>query len=626
MASRLERLVKHVGEENLPPKLAQATQPEVTDGPTEENPINKLQSVEDFAQQHDDSNEWWNATPQLPQPPPKQPQTKPAAVPFTSNNGGLKFSSDTAKGAPAPLGLPFTPTGAVFKFCYKFVRKELTQRIASAFFDESKIQNREWDVYYIWSDHFASSKPLTFVPEEQLLTLVDEINQHFPDAKITISDELREDGLAINFDEFSEYPDLRPRYLGHSTSRAQLEYWTDEIGITMPTKSAMAVPERTLEAFRAKMELASEIQKNKTKAAKKRRQEETVVKRQDMVRMSLRVQRYLGLMTKAEDSLMPNISTLSITPVDVTKACAHGFDSDVIFIAIDCEAYERSPRVITEVGVATLDTRDLHGMAPGTETGTAWQQYIRARHFRIAEYKNYTNSEFVSGCPDRFEFGKSEFVGKDLISKKLAECFKQPYSGSAGSSMSEERRTIVFVGHNVSQDISYLRQIGFSLSNYGNVIIDNIDTAQMFRAYCKEPEARSLGTMLNYFDLQGWYLHNAGNDAVYTLWAMLAICVKTAAERGTDAAAAREAQVLEKKRAEAIERAQERVNDELQGWEVDDDGGVPVPPADAKPIFGPPRKENQVEGHRGLFTSGGAPLDVREAAGTAEGTALLYLD
>jgi len=30
---------------------------------------------------------------------------------------------------------------------------------------------------------------------------------------------------------------------------------------------------------------------------------------------------------------------------------------------------------------------------------------IRARHFRINEYKHVHNTDFVHGCADRFEFG-----------------------------------------------------------------------------------------------------------------------------------------------------------------------------------------------------------------------------
>ena len=151
--------------------------------------------------------------------------------------------------------------------------------------------------HYIWSDYFPTSKPVTLVPEYQLLALIDEINEAFPNAKITITDDLREEGLVINFDDCRH--ELRPRFLGHSTSRAQQDYWTNHLPLPIQVGGSMA--DRSLDAWKAKMELAIEIARNKTKAAKSKRQGEAVAKRQDMVRNSLRVQRYLGLMPKGNN-------------------------------------------------------------------------------------------------------------------------------------------------------------------------------------------------------------------------------------------------------------------------------------------------------------------------------------
>jgi hypothetical protein len=278
----------------------------------------------------------------------------------------------------------------------------------------------------------------------------------------------------------------------------------------------------------------------------------------------------------------------------------HPFDSDVIFIAVDLEAYERNTNLITEIGVAVLDTRDLKCLAPGP-AGSEWQKAIRARHLRVAEYVHLKNKDFVEGCPENFEFGKTEFVGKDKLPQTIASCFKFPYCDSTNkataNSNGEEKRNIVLVGHDIGQDIKFLQQCGYSVANCGNMI-DTIDTVALFRTYTKDPNARSLGNLLYHFDLEGWHLHNAGNDAVYTLWAMLAICVQEASERGTDKAQERFDEALEKRTEVAVQQAKERVLDETEGWE---DGGVPV----NKPMFGPPRP-----GEPQLFTMGGAILDV----------------
>lgn len=87
------------------------------------------------------------------------------------------------------------------------------------------------------------------------------------------------------------------------------------------------------------------------------------------------------------------------------------------------------------------------------------------------------------------------------------------------------KRNIVFVGHDVGADIAYLRQLGYDPSNLSN-LVDTVDSATMYRFLRREPNPRSLGSILAELDITGWNLHNAGNDAVYTMQAMLAIALR----------------------------------------------------------------------------------------------------
>lgn len=57
-------------------------------------------------------------------------------------------------------------------------------------------------------------------------------------------------------------------------------------------------PDRSVEAFKAKMDAAAEASKAKSKRAKAFKKQEFVVKRQGMVKETLRAQRYLGLLPK----------------------------------------------------------------------------------------------------------------------------------------------------------------------------------------------------------------------------------------------------------------------------------------------------------------------------------------
>lgn len=299
--------------------------------------------------------------------------------------------------------------------------------------------------------------------------------------------------------------------------------------------------------------------KAKTKAKKKRYQAAVPQVRMELSKQVLRAQRYLGLLPKMSGDPALDMSSISLSSVDPSSPPPHNFDLDVIFIAIDVEAFEHSPKVVTEIGVATLDTRDLQNEVSGP-AGLEWQKPIRARHFRIIEYKHLINQDFCEGCPDAFEFGDSEFVSKDNIASVLTSCFHQPFSKQGGQAAptreEEERRNVVLVGHNVGQDIDYMHEIGFSILNRGN-LLQVLDTSVMFKTYNRESQKTALGKILYHFDITGVRPHNAGNDAVYTLWALLAICVKQASEPGSEDAEKRHKKILAKRIETATETAKD---------------------------------------------------------------------
>lgn len=76
----------------------------------------------------------------------------------------------------------------------------------------------------------------------------------------------------------------------------------------------------------------------------------------------------------------------------------------VVFVAIDFEALERATDIVSEVGIAILDTREIEDVAPGP-CGRDWWPFIRAFHLRVREYSGLRNYQFIQGCPDAFDFG-----------------------------------------------------------------------------------------------------------------------------------------------------------------------------------------------------------------------------
>jgi len=107
----------------------------------------------------------------------------------------------------------------------------------------------------------------------------------------------------------------------------------------------------------------------------------------------------------------------------------------------------------------------------------------------------------------------------------VASCFKHPFSKPGDDSGPEEKRSIILVGHDLGQDINYLKKIGYDVYNLSN-LLECVDTANIWKYMTRDNNPRKLAMILAELRLIGWNLHNAGNDAVYTLWALIGISVK----------------------------------------------------------------------------------------------------
>jgi hypothetical protein len=153
--------------------------------------------------------------------------------------------------------------------------------------------------YYIWDTD--KDKALILVSERQFEDLLREINSTLK-LSLKITDQQREDGLVSRF---PDHPLCRPRYLGRSHSKEEYTDILDVIpsaGFRAIGETTMAPPSAgTLEDFRAMMEELWEVQKGKTKTAKKKKQQERIVKQQSMTDQFKRVQRYLGLRPTMQD-------------------------------------------------------------------------------------------------------------------------------------------------------------------------------------------------------------------------------------------------------------------------------------------------------------------------------------
>jgi len=190
----------------------------------------------------------------------------------------------------------------------------------------------------------------------------------------------------------------RPRFLGRSNDLASFQSFCKAIPEPHPEDDLSKATMAGLEEFRQLL--------NKSRADRKR------VKRSDRNRMKRfqahkawgrsvkRAQRYLGLRAARADGQ----AAREPAPIDLNLPMTDGPEGSVLFVAIDVEAWEQNQALITEVGIAVLDTTEIQTIAPGKD-GQNWFPHIHARHIRVNENKWAENKRFVRGCADRFEFG-----------------------------------------------------------------------------------------------------------------------------------------------------------------------------------------------------------------------------
>ncbi|KAF5344148.1 hypothetical protein D9758_008845 [Tetrapyrgos nigripes] len=176
------------------------------------------------------------------------------------------------------------------------------------------------------------------------------------------------------------------------------------------------------------------------------------------------------------------------------------------WLAIDFEGWEMEHGMITEFGYSALHF----------ENG---QEVVEDGHWIVKERQLYTNGKYVPDNRRHFRFGTSEIVPKAELKTKIHALFTRMKSYGP----------LFLVFHDRAQDIKYLKykEIDAPLDGLAFVLPASppaeglfvIDTADLFAALEGQRDTRSLERMCRLLQISTEYLHNAGNDAHYTLMA-----------------------------------------------------------------------------------------------------------
>ncbi|KAI5926571.1 hypothetical protein F4810DRAFT_655021 [Camillea tinctor] len=430
--------------------------------------------------------------------------------PFYTTVSGPYWTCNLNFGGYSEKGLQFMPLKLIERYPDEHVNDPDEKKVAAEYFVKNKFRNH-WDLYFL-RDPRRNGDIILLVPSSQFERFLTRANETIGLTLVIPRGSASTDYLRT----FGEWDTPVPRFLGRAITHDSvrnlqnraMELEKDDLSRLSPPRLQLYYDklDNICDSFKGYADRIKAVLSRRTRVQKLKANS----------RMVKRVQRYLGL----REQLLAGTSSSndpSISSWDVNKPAPYKPASAMRFVCVDVEAMERNHAIVTEIGVAILDTARIENTAPG-ERGENWFSKIEAHHFRVEEYSHFVNKRYVKGCPDAFHFGKSVFVPR----KSMAEMLSQVI-GEARSTTSE--KPIVLVGHDVLQDLKYLKTVGYSVWGLGNVF-DEADTLSMFRRVARRLNGCGLQTICDELGTSGPDFHNAGNDAVYTLRAMIAMIIR----------------------------------------------------------------------------------------------------
>lgn len=124
-------------------------------------------------------------------------------------------------------------------------------------------------------------------------------------------------------------------------------------------------------------------------------------------------------------------------------------------------------------------------------------------HIIITEHEHLSNGIYVHDNRDSFNFGWSERMSFNAAMKFIQRKISQP--------------STCLIGHSVMSDVEFLKQAYvFKFNN-----LPYADTQNIFKYHSLTMQNYSLTKVLDHLKLSYRNLHNAGNDAYYTLLAFV---------------------------------------------------------------------------------------------------------
>jgi len=213
------------------------------------------------------------------------------------------------------------------------------------------------------------------------------------------------------------------------------------------------------------------------------------------------------MMMKRQFILLQHLLGLRSSPSEAPTFCSLPNSSikDIVFVCIDTEFISDGRKLCHQAfqfGISMLDTRDLQSLISAPRSAPPrLPDLLKTHNFCAA------SPEYCLKVSNKYLFGESETIRLEEIQPRIQAIIPD--------------RDIVLVMHDGNNDLRFAKELGISIQ-----AICTIDTQMVAQHPLQLTHKASLRELLIILNCPFQHIHVAGNDANFTLRALLMLAVR----------------------------------------------------------------------------------------------------
>lgn len=217
---------------------------------------------------------------------------------------------------------------------------------------------------------------------------------------------------------------------------------------------------------------------------------------------------------------------------------AGGLPIDAVFVSLDLEVASDRQRlhlsttkpVATQLAFASLDTRHIHSLSGSSDL----RSLISVQMFEVDLPPTSKKAAREKEKGQQCIFAQTHLITSQEVFTTITQNLR--ITDSLAGTENSHLRNIVLVGHSLGEDLRILRLLGIDLASVGPIltIIDTHSISRYLFPPYRPDRAPGPGQDFSLAGVLAKFgcvpprseFHNAGNDAVYSLYAMLLLAIK----------------------------------------------------------------------------------------------------